>query len=245
MNARLVSTAALAAMILALATPAWPCGPASGMGGNNQGGNAAQGGASPGSGGGAGGLTTGASSDGGGWNNSDGGERERQEAANPAASDLEGGDAGPRRSAGGGDGQHSADYSSQIQALGQATAQDAAAPAKDDGLDMMGNPVPPPLSDAELQAIEERTKATEERIWALKDAIARQAAQDAEAARLAKEVGWDGDTHNLNPDWLTWYGLPWWSRMFDADEPPMLKDLVYPTPPPRPGNGSKADGRQG
>jgi hypothetical protein len=80
------------------------------------------------SGGGTGGQGGSFGSQGGGWTGDNGGaQNARDSAAKAAGDDLgDGGDAGPRRSGGGGGDQHSADYTNQINALGQAQAMDNA-----------------------------------------------------------------------------------------------------------------------
>ena len=119
------------ATCLAIAAPAWPCGPPGSMdNGGGQGAGAGQG-PSPGDGGGP------ADSGGGGGRGGDragswdsaGAEGARQGASDQADRDLEGGDSsGPRRAASGSDNANqSADYSNQIGAAAgaQAASDDA------------------------------------------------------------------------------------------------------------------------
>jgi hypothetical protein len=137
-TARGLATATLAAAaFVALAAPAWPCGPPASMDNN---GGATQGNANDG---GAGGQAQGDNNGGGSnWNNNNGGgggdrsgdsgnggaENARQGASGQANSDLNGDDDNGGRRSSGGDNQNSANYANQIGSLGQ---QQAAADSSD------------------------------------------------------------------------------------------------------------------
>ena len=113
---------------LALAAPAWPCGPPGSMENGGQGGgnaNQSAGNAGPAEGGGRN-SNDGGRDRGGSWDNA-GGENARQGASDQAGRDLDNGDnSGPRRSSSDNANQ-GADYSNQIGAVGQAQAAGDAA----------------------------------------------------------------------------------------------------------------------
>jgi hypothetical protein len=198
---------------------------------------------SGGGGGGAGGGGSGENPSGrGGWggdNAAAGGDRQAAEDA--ASSDLDSGDSGPRRSSAGN--QPSADYTSQIQALGQSEAQSA--PSEADKEALAAKAAPPPSTDTPQDDWEARATAAGvdlddiDQVIAWRQGRFQPPAQKASGSTDPEAVHHDafGDytTDQLheqtardmqilqhgepvNPEYTAFYDQPWWTRI--GDDPP-------------------------